>query len=264
MGRLLATVLAMLLMLSGCHMQPQQGQEPAEPESLKDLAYDANSHGDSRVYLYENGELVPYLVLTVREGGSCLLLREHLLDTDRVYSNGGRKSGYYGTSEIDKFLNDEFSACLSQEVRSKLVDSDIVIAAQESLGNGGDDTEIITRKVFLLSFTELNGGSSRSNPVEGTPVAYFEKQENRIARYADGAVGSWWLRTANTSGRTVVIAVTVDGVPAMCPIYDAIQDGGCVNGVRPAFCLSGDLPLVKADVSGGQVFTVENPSVSQG
>ena len=256
MRRLMLAVFAVVMLLTGC--EKQEEMVVVEPTILQDLAYVEDSQSDHRVFLSEGDVLVPYLVLRAEERGACLLLREHLMDENQVYSNGGTKAGYYGSSEIDGYLNEVFAARLSDYVQKQLVDSDIVITARESLGNGGDVTETIQRKVFLLSYTEMNCGSSRSNLEEGVPLAYFADQESRVAFYENGTPGSWWLRTANTSGRTVVCAVSEEGVPAMCPIYDATESGGHLNGVRPALYLPSDLQLLEADVNGQQVYVIEN------
>lgn len=45
-----------------------------EPTKLEDIAYDVNESYGYTVYLKENDEYVPYLVLTNNYNGNCLLL----------------------------------------------------------------------------------------------------------------------------------------------------------------------------------------------
>jgi hypothetical protein len=216
-------------------------KEPKEP-TLQDLAYNPDRDTPYRIGIEEDGAIVPYLVLTDDYNGNCLLLREYLLDEPMSYNTGGEGS-YYENSEIDRYLNGEFIKRFPANLSNKIVDSTIVITALKSLGIGGKETTTITRKVFLLSYAEVNGENSRTNLKEGEPLAFFKEKSSRVAYYKNGHAESWWLRTANTADRDVVCGVSIDG---------AIGEGGLLglagpylNAVRPAFCLSRDTKVMK-------------------
>ena len=89
------------------------------PTTINDIAYDNIRRGrdvDYRIFIEENGELIPYLVLATNYGGNVLLLREHVMDESRPFNPSPRGGGwgwsdfgaYYPTSDIDNFLNTEF------------------------------------------------------------------------------------------------------------------------------------------------------------
>lgn len=213
--------------------------------TLQDFAYNPDRDTPYRIGLEEDGTIVPYLVLSDDYNGNCLLLREYLLDEPRPYNSSGWYASYYENSEIDQYLNEEFMKRFPADLRNDIADSTIVITAKESLGIGGKDTTTITRKVFLLSYSELHESGARTNLKEGEPLVYFKEMSARVAYYKNGVAGTWWLRTPNTADTYVVCSVITDG---------AIGLGGLgalgevsLNGVRPAFCLSRDTKVMKND-----------------
>ena len=106
---LLVLFLGVLLILPGC----LDYQDPTEPETkpvntIADLAY-GNNTVPNRIYIVENEQYVPYLVLTDDYNGNCLLLREYLLDEPMQYNDPNiYYSGYYENSTIDQYLNNDF------------------------------------------------------------------------------------------------------------------------------------------------------------
>ncbi len=240
-------VLVILLLLSGC--KPKEVAEPTRdlPETLRDLAYDAG--GSGHVYLQESGSYASYLVLTQDYGGNCLLLREYLLDEPRIYNGPGRKASYYGESDIDHFLNEEFIHVYPDGLRQHMAETNIEIAAKESIGHCGEETTVIQRVLFLLSYAELDGTPSRTILKEGSSLLYFSDKKNRIAAcYEDGKQGSWWLRSASTSGTAYACGVSAEGVMGSSGIYDPNPDGGYFSGVRPALCFPGDMVLCRTEL----------------
>ena len=237
------------LFLSSCMKNnPNNGEENLDKKelTLRDIAYIRTKKPDYRIGIEENGRTVPYLVLTDEYNGECLLLREFLLDEPMKYNVAKEYSGYYENSEIDKYLNEEFINRFSLELRNNIVDSTIVITARASLDGGGKNTTFINRKVFLLSFTEMNRNiGSRTNLKEGEPLEYFAKDSNRIAYYENGRAGSWWLRTPNAGYADVVCGVGTKGEIGISGIHGT--EGEYLNGIRPAFCLRRETKIVKAD-----------------
>lgn len=238
------SLLVVLCMLSvwGC----KSIKDSKGPKTLGELAYDENKQYGYTVYLKENSEYVPYLVLTADYNGQALLLREELLEESRVINEDNYGyAGYYKDSSMDRFLNEEFLTCLEPEIQEAIVYSEITITAKESLGITGTETENIVRKVFLLSYTELAHPSSSVVNKEGEPLKYFENTENRIA-YRAGEPASWWLRSSETWEAYTTCAIDRKGVWGHMSV-----DKKC--GVRPAFCLSNNLLIERSrDVLEGQ------------
>ncbi len=250
-----------LLAITGCGYSPPPAPAgTGEIEKLGDLAFDPESGRDCRVYLRENGEYCPYLVLTKDYNGSCCLLREYVLSTPRRYTEIERhpdKPAYYRDSELDSYLNGEFLESFSGDLIPRILDSDIEITAFGSIGVMGDDTETITRKVFLLSYHEAGGRSSLTNLKEGAPLRYFSDDSARIARDPLGEAVNWWLRTPNTGDRILVNSVAEDGRIGIRGIYNAPENTEYVDHVRPAICMDPFNELSTALIDGKKVYTVE-------
>ncbi len=69
-----STMVMMIFTLTGC----------GSP-TISDIAYDRIFRSDYTVYIKENDEYAPYLVLTNNYNGNTLLLRQYLLDETRAY-----------------------------------------------------------------------------------------------------------------------------------------------------------------------------------
>ena len=74
-----------------------------------------------------------------------------------------------------------------------------------------EDTISITRKVFLLSFTELSYSQNGHVGIEGEPLEYFDENQNRFAYTEEGEKTSWWLRSADSTYDSAVYAVGPEG-----------------------------------------------------
>ena len=179
------------------------------PETLNDLAYDINKRHGYTVYIKENDEYIPYLVLTndYNGNGDALLLREHLLEESYFFND---RLGYYKDSYIDRYLAEVFLPQIAAEVRDIIVDSEITIAKR----NRDRDrlTEQITRQVFLLSLTEVDFTPSIISAIEGISLEYFRGgAKTRIASFADGEASSWWLRSMNYAEDFAVYGIGPNG-----------------------------------------------------
>lgn len=249
-------LILLMLFISGCG----KGKIPSDDHDfiLRDIAYGGEYDTPYKIGIEENGEIVPYLVLTDDYNGNCLLLREHLLDEPMRYNPNEDVSGhcpaYYETSEISGYLNGDFYDALSDDVKDKIVESEIVITAEESLGVYKKETKTIRRKIFLLSYAELGGEESATNLAEGEALAFFKDNESRIATDSSGEAGSWWLRTPNTWDQNVVCAVSVDGVVVIGGVGGPVE--GYLSGVRPAFCLPGDTAVYEDEIEGETMFLI--------
>ena len=139
-----------------------------QPTTIADIAYDRlarNRNTDFRVYLEENGDFVPYLVLAANYGGNVLLLREHVLNDGVPFNHSPRGhslwnvhdyGAYYPDSNIDTFLNSEFKNSLSDLVVSAIIPSDIVVTDKGAWG-GGLVAPMLQKLLRVMSSFSLSG-----------------------------------------------------------------------------------------------------------
>jgi len=221
------------------------------PTTIADIAYDnirRARNTDYRIFIEENGVLVPYLVLTTNysRSSNVLLLREYLLDerkpinpsphgVERLW--GWQDFGaYYPDSHMDNFLNTEFKTRLGNATIAAMVPSDVVVTDKDSIGVGGLTSRIITRYVFLLSVRELGVPDSSINVPEGQVLRYFRGDfTKRVATLSDGRPIPYWTRSPSTWETCLVFTVGVDS--------GGIGTADVYSGVRPAFALSRTTPI---------------------
>jgi len=244
-----------LFVFGGCSMPDKQANNDKDL-TIQAIAYNVRNNAQYTIYLEENGEYVPYLVLTDDYNGNCLLLRKYLLDELMRFNPNGLYSAYYENCEIDEYLNNEFFDRLPSKIKSEIIKSEIVITAKESLGVCGTDTIVIERNVFLLSYAELGGSKSSTNIAEGNQLSFFKDNESRIAKHQSNKIGSWWLRTPNTWYDNVACGVSEDGVVGIGGIGGVGED--YINGIRPAFCLPQTTPVYEDELNGEKAYIIAN------
>ncbi|MDE7269069.1 MAG: hypothetical protein K2N81_01180 [Acetatifactor sp.] len=240
--------------------------------TLEKIAYD-RSKKNPVVYIKENDEYVPYIVLTSDYDGNVLLLRENVLPEEMQYqpSPHGEAMGalsapwawydygsYYEESSIDEFLNTEFPKVFSDAVQTAIVDTTIEVTDMASYDEEqwAEATHTIERKVFLLSAVELGVkfGVGYTMAEEGRPLKYFKNADNSVkkAYKADGKAWPYWTRTPHIWETCEVTAIGVD--------YETITATADSRlGVRPAFCLGKDTVVQKSDsgIEGKSVYILE-------
>jgi len=147
--------------------------ERVELMQLMDIAYDVRwdrfyeGKDDITVYIKENGQWEPFLVLTANypgEGnGEVLLLRKFLLDERKAWrepDSGPR--AYYPYSCIDRWLNMEYIQRFSYAIQEQILTTNIEVWDGYLRPNPRVDghlhkigTQIIERQFFLLSLEEM-------------------------------------------------------------------------------------------------------------
>ncbi len=204
----------------------------APPRTLQEIAFDVNSSYGYTVYINEQSGYAPYLVLTDNYNGNTLLLRKYLLQQTHTFHdyNNVIYACYYANSSIDQYLNKDYLAALDSRLQNLIAACQITITAKSSISVEGEQTEDITRKVFLLSHTELCLPDSMAACKEGKPLRYFKDDKNQIAYRQNNEAWSWWLRTSCTQYDNTAWGIGPHGVT------DGVQID-YKNGVRPAFCL---------------------------
>ena len=228
-------VVSLCLCFCSCYLEKTVGS--TEVKILKDLAYGNNKSSVYRVYLEENNQYVPFIVLSCENYKGCLLLREYLLDERVCYNDAQEYASYYKNSNIDSYLNNEYIKSLSPQIQSCILTSDVEITSKEAIDTHKDFINIIKRKVFLLSANEINA-SVFSTVKEGSPLQYFSTVSSRIATYRNGEPDSWILRTPALRNGNTLIGVADDGSTGI----GGISKSG--SGIRPAFCVSDNTEVV--------------------
>ncbi len=239
--------------------------------TLEKISYD-KSKENPVVYIKENGEYVPYLVLTSDYGGNVLLLRENVLPEEMPYktSSHGERGGalsagwtyhdygsYYEESSIDDYLNTNFLDIFSPEIQAAIVDTTIEVTDRESYSeqSWANATHMIERKIFLLSAVEygVNFSVGYNITKEGKSLDYFKKLDyfEKVAYKEDGTAWSYWTRTPwiwNSCD------VTVIGVTKL-----SFAQADKLLGVRPAFGMEKDTVIQENNniVAGKSVYIIK-------
>ena len=205
----------------------------------------------------EREKYVPFLVLENYEDGSTLLLREFLLDDLQIYNyDNVEYPTYYATSYIDNYLNTEYANIFSKETFDLIQKTDIEITSLNGLKTHNRETEIISRKIFLLSATEVRNEFGSLHPREGSELMYF-KHGSMVAYHENGISESWFLRTATSSQDDAFISVSYDGTVGMGGIKSVA--GLARLGIRPAFRISSSIPVIlSSDIVEGQEVYIIN------
>lgn len=250
-GMVCMAVLIAVLAVCGC--------EGNRNLTLEKIAYD-KSKDNPVVYLKENNEYVPYLVLTSDYDGNVLLLRKNVLSELKQYKQHGmlwshfEYGSYYEESSIDEFLNTEFLEVFSPEVKAAIVDTTIEVTDIESYDKWNYATHTLERKVFLLSSVELGvkGLDGYTTTVEGRPLKYFRNKEYSVkAAYTEeGKACPYWTRTPELWESYTVIMMGIKKVGG--------SNADIYSGVRPAFCMEKDTIIQKSDsiIAGESVYVI--------
>jgi hypothetical protein len=193
-----------------------------------------------RLWIPENEESIPFLVLEKTEH-DYLFIREHTTGPCAfVYRDS--PNSYYANSALDDYLNTEYAGRFSSEVYAYILESDVVITKEFSIGCCGGETETIQRIFFVPSWTETTGMYNSIGLKEGNLFSKEFKQ-NYLATTNDiGEPSAWRLRTPNTWDFNRVFGINEDG---------GVSSGSTVDSfavyeaeVRPVFRVSTAIPIV--------------------
>lgn len=215
----------------------------------------------SIVKIKESGTAVNFIVLKhgyPSDGnGRTLLLRESLYDTRQWHTSNVNA---YASSAIDAWLTGTYLNLIDADIRAQIA----AVNISYTIGNGNTTTTTLSRKVFLLSGTEV-GLTYSYMKTEGTALSFFNSNAARIA-YLNGTATGWWLRSPNTSNATHAWFVYTDGSYSNCsysygsrPAFtlpsslSVSDDGSVVVNQAPTAPTSLTLP---ATIKGGQEFAI--------
>lgn len=226
----------------------------ASDDTISDIAYDVNPRFGFTVYVKEDGEYNPYLVLTNDYGadgystkGNVLLLRKYIMDEDLPYDDKGRITDYT-TSYIDKYLNGEFLNLFELNFRNSILASKISVFPTIQGWKEGDPFVLrIDRKAFLLSISEMDleyiDDRIRTTLIEGLALKYYKDYKgDKLAKVAykkgEEKHSSWWLRTPYST------ALSSEQAAYYSQTLKVHQTGHEI-GVRPAFCVDASMKIEK-------------------
>ena len=177
----------------------------------------------SIVKIKENGSLTNFLVLCndYPVTGKALLRRQ-VAYTGIAWSTVNNE---YSGSNIDNWCTNTYFAMLDPDFQPLISD----VAIQSCTGGGTFQVRTLNRKIFLLSYTELNCPSNAYAPVEGSPISYFSSNSQRIATL-NGSPVHWWTRSPYMLGGDNIWYIKTDGTAS-----NSYMNNG--RGVLPCFTL---------------------------
>ena len=188
--------------------------------------------------LYENGVLVPFIVLHTGypNSGRVLVVRKNCIMLDVIRNSG---ETFYENCKIDVWLDNEYPPMLDRATQGVIAAVPIYVGIYGGQGQ-------INRKVFLLSLGDYQLSFSGVNANEGSAsVRYFSSTDRKIATL-DGTPVNHWTRSAETYGKAFAY-VTANGTASTNEGYSFPA------GIRPAFTLPVDFEVTVGDPSTSNV-----------
>ena len=183
------------------------------------------------IMLPEQGVPVKFILLKhdYENSGRSLVCRKDLYD-EREW--GARSSSStYASSNMDTWLNESYFNLLNENIRSQMAQ----VNFPYTVGGGNNTLSVLSRTIFLLSYTEVSFPGDRYANVEGSMIPYFSSDGRRTA-YLNGIATNWWLRSPYVSVSAIGNSwgVTLDGKSNYYNISN-------LRGSRPAFTLPADM-----------------------
>ena len=202
----------------------------------------------SLVKLKENGVAQEFYVCQhgypTAGSGRTLLVRRRNYD-DRQWHSSNVNA--LATSTIDAWLNGAYLGLLAADIQAQIA----AVNIRYTPGNNNNTVGDLSRKVFLLSVTELGQTASYAN-VEGTALTTTVVDLLKIATDSAGTAKTQWTRSPNTNSATYVCRLnSVGGVN-----YNYASD---TSGARPALTLPSSLSV---DDGTGEVVVNTPPAIN--
>ena len=178
----------------------------------------------TEIGLYENGVLVPFIVLSKAydNSGRVLVVRKNCYKMDTLFDAG---ENFYTDCKTDKWLSNEYIACLDEATQGVLATVSLDIAVANKLTT-------IPRKVFLLSAWEYNARYTQVGQYEGEVLTYFDTNDKRVAKYLGSPVIHYTRTISYTSGDDDCDAISATGT-----VVAETDPVTVLHGIRPAFTL---------------------------
>ena len=172
-----------------------------KPQMICDLCYGKSEGEDYLIYITENDEYVPYIVIDTHNYGddAVLLLRQEPFMKEIMYRDEnlfGVGGAYYNGSIVDNYLENEFYDRFSDSMKSIIRNTPVKIHSIDYVSKrfqDGPALEIIYRHVFVLSGPECSAyiDSPYKEYDEGAVIP--EVHDNAVSKYT-------WLRSEEIGG----------------------------------------------------------------
>lgn len=165
--------------------------------------------------------------------GRTLLVRKDCFREDEwdkmTTENQYKSHNAYGSSSIDAWLNDAYNSLLVLGSNVDIPTTTFYYTHGNDELSGVNDMTVstLTRKVFLLSVTELGKEKSGQCNVEGSALPTASLLEYALL---DGSKCSYWTRSPRTDNSQVLLIRNTDGAVAY-------ETPTLSKGVRPALTL---------------------------
>jgi len=230
------------------------------PKVISDLCYGKSKTSDYLVYVLENGEYTPYIVIDTDNYGEdkVLLLRKNAYMKEMMYRDEnayGAGGAYYNGCIVDVFLENEFYSFFSDGMKKIIINAPVKIHGFNYVSKrkyvGDSPLETIFRHVFVLSRSECSPYTDvlyeYENTDEGAVIPAVH--ENPIPYHT-------WLRTEELGGDDTGVSVCYNGNV----ISNHIQ-GWQDHYVRPVIVVKDDEPIILSkdivNVQNGFVFVAD-------
>lgn len=237
-------------------------------QTVSELAYTENKLCDNTVYIKENNELVPYIVVTnnYNNSGYTLLVRKYALDSEFILNEGNQ----YDEDDSKKKNNpykDMITSYYPETVIFTLMNSDKYLARYDIapliktvniqvVNKEMTQAEAVEAKVFLLSASELGIERSLLNLTEGKKLSYFSKKR-RVTKIQQRQINldtneielvetevSSWTRSRTISVRVGLGTVLTEDNEAKT--YDVNRNSAYL---RPAICIPNNTELCTVKIN---------------
>lgn len=224
-----------------------------EENTIGYISYDYNSTLGYTIYIKEDNEYVPYLVLAYNYNNTnnALCLRKNVVGgskyieyyngtiaKDRIYDGWleMQSDTKYQETDVDKYLTGEFLERFDTKLLGRISNTELSFS-EYGYEKGLYYNYEIGRQFFILSLTELNySGINRDNQTKNTmKLKYFNS--NNLRAFNDSGIESpYWTRTSYFASEYYMVGYT-GGVTT--------TGNNAKFGVRPAFTIANNTKIVK-------------------
>lgn len=217
------------------------------------IAYDYDSDSDYTIYIKENEQYVPYLVLAYNYNhtNNAIVLRKNVIggqegyiedfngtiSKDKIYDGWieMQKGVKYQETDVDRYLTGEFLRRFDSKVLNKIANTQLSFS-KYGYEAGVYDNDEIKRQFFILSLTELNDASAyQDHQTKNKMKLKYFNNNSKTAVNDFGVESPYWTRTS-------------DGESYYLMGYTGVATytgSGAKFGVRPAFTIPNDTKITK-------------------
>ena len=254
----LGTIVVILGFMIVYNYVKKRNQEPDSkyvdnpPKVIADIAHGNPRKIDSKVYVCEGDEYVPYIVIKTDNYGedTVLLMREEVYPKEMMFRDCnifGAGGSYYSGSVIDEFMEKELYSMYSDEMKGLIKLAPVKIHTYEFcskiIGPEYPVFEVVDRHVFALAFSECR---------QHDLLEEYEIEGEYIPEIMDYPVEKHvWLRSDAYGGDDTWASQIFNGNLRSERVSNSNE-----NYIRPVFTVSADCAIKVKDniISGNEVY----------